>query len=300
MVRHHGGLLERAAVFQVGGDSGRPEGVVPDLRLDAGRRGAPSDHGVGVRLGQGGRRQRVRPSPDRPEQRPFGSLGEPAAVDIVVQVGLEVVVAGHLVALAALLVQANPQAPVLDVGVLDLHRERRADPRERIDHEADQRAVAQADRRRHVDRVEQGARLRRIEHGRLAALHAVRGPADGRGRVHRHDLARHKPVEQMADRGEALFDRRRRSRAAELLDIGGDMQRLHVGDRRDAGRLAPGQEFPRGDRVGAPGVPVADLGREEFQESVRASGRLPRRRGPGQTDQAGTISRSPVMARTLL
>ena len=174
MVRHRGGLFERAAVLQVGRDPGRPEGVIADLRLDAGRRGAPADHGVGVRLGQGGRGQRVRPAADRAEQRPLGIAGEPAAVDVVVQVGLEVVVAGHLVPLAALLVQPHPQPPVLDVDVLDLHRERRADPRERIDHEADQRAVAKADRRRHVDRVEQRARLRGIEHRRLAALHDVR------------------------------------------------------------------------------------------------------------------------------
>ena len=71
----------------------------------------------------------------------------------------------------------------------------------------------------------------------------------------------------MADRGEALLDGRRRPLAAELLDVGGDMQRLHVGDRRDAGALAPDQKFPRGDRVGAARVPVADLSREEFQEA---------------------------------
>ena len=94
------------------------------------------------------------------------------------------------------------------------------------------------------------------------------GPADGRGRVHRHDLARHKPVEQMADRGEALLDRRRGALAAELLDVGGDVQRLHVGDRGDAGAFAPGQEFPRRLRVGAARVPVADLGGEEFEEAL--------------------------------
>jgi hypothetical protein len=37
-----------------------------------------------------------------------------------------------------------------------------------------------------------------------------------------HDLARHKPVEQVTDRGEALLDSRRRSLAAELLDVGGE------------------------------------------------------------------------------
>ncbi len=74
----------------------------------------------------------------------------------------------------------------------------------------------------------------------------------------------------MADRGEALLDGRRGSLAAELLDIGGDVQRLHVGDRRDAGALAPGQELPRRLGVGAARVPVADVGGEEFEEA-RAS-----------------------------
>jgi len=34
----------------------------------------------------------------------------------------------------------------------------------------------------------------------------------------------------VTDCSEALFDGRRGSLAAELLDIGGDVQRLHVGD----------------------------------------------------------------------
>jgi hypothetical protein len=54
MVRHAGRLLERAAVFQVGGDPGRAEAVIADLCANAGRGGAPSDHEVGVGLGQGG------------------------------------------------------------------------------------------------------------------------------------------------------------------------------------------------------------------------------------------------------
>ena len=36
VVRHRGGVFERAAVFQVGGDAGRAEGVIADLGLDAG------------------------------------------------------------------------------------------------------------------------------------------------------------------------------------------------------------------------------------------------------------------------
>ena len=74
-------------------------------------------------------------------------------VDVSVKVGLKVVMARHFMTLAALLMQTNPQPSVLHVHVLDLHGERCADPRELIDHEADQRAVAKANGLRHVDRV---------------------------------------------------------------------------------------------------------------------------------------------------
>ena len=108
MVRHGGGLFERAAVLEIGRDPGRPERVVADLRLDVGRRRAAADHGVGIGLGQRRRRQRVRAAADCPKQRPLRIGHEPAAVDVGVKVGFEIVVAGHFVALAALLVQAHP------------------------------------------------------------------------------------------------------------------------------------------------------------------------------------------------
>ena len=60
-------------------------------------------------------------------------LGQAAAIDVGVEKGLEVVVAGHLVALAALFVKPHPQPPVLNVGVLDLHRQRRADAGEAVE-----------------------------------------------------------------------------------------------------------------------------------------------------------------------
>jgi hypothetical protein len=46
MVRHGRGLLERAAVFQIGRDSGCPEAVVAELGFDAGCGRTPADHCV--------------------------------------------------------------------------------------------------------------------------------------------------------------------------------------------------------------------------------------------------------------
>jgi len=53
--------------------------------------------------------------------------------------------------LAAFLLQADPHAAVLNVHVMAAHLERCADAREAVDHQLDQRAVAQTERRAVVD-----------------------------------------------------------------------------------------------------------------------------------------------------
>ena len=81
--------------------------------------------------------------------------------EVGVEIGFEIVVRRHFVALAAFFVQAHPPAFALAVIVLDAHGDGRADAREGIGHQGDQRAVAQADDGRDVDAVEQLARLGR-------------------------------------------------------------------------------------------------------------------------------------------
>jgi hypothetical protein len=79
---------------------------------------------------------------------------------------------------------------------------------------------------RRVDRVEELPRLGRIEHRRLAAAHDVEWPAHGGGRICRHNLARHHPIKQMPQSGEAKLCGRRGSRARQFLDVGGDVNAL--------------------------------------------------------------------------
>ena len=175
--------------------------------------------------------------------------------------------AGHLVPLAALLVQPHPEAAVLHVGVLDPHPERRPDPGEGVDHEPDQGPVAQADHRRDVDSIQELARLLGGQHRRPAALHDMARAAHRGGRVDRHHLAGHQPVEQVADRGQALLDGRRGELARLRLDPGRDVQRPHGGERRHAMALAPGEEVAHGAAVGPARVRVADRGGEELEET---------------------------------
>jgi hypothetical protein len=80
------------------------------------------------------------------------------------------------VALAALLAEPHPQAAVLRVDGFDCHTKRRTDPGEGIDHQPDQRVIAQASVRRHIDAVEQRARFGRITYPRFPAVTTCRGP----------------------------------------------------------------------------------------------------------------------------
>jgi len=76
--------------------------------------------------------------------------------------------AGHLVVLAAFLVQAHPQGLLFAVHIPDVDGYRGRDPREGVDHEPDQRPVPQADQGIGRDRADQLPGLGRRQDRRLA------------------------------------------------------------------------------------------------------------------------------------
>lgn len=121
MVRHGGGLFQRAAVLEIGRDAGRPEAVVAGFRGNAGGSEAPPDHRVGVGLGERGPGQPPGAAPNRAEQWPLRVVAQARAVEVGDQVLLQIVVAGHGMPLAAFLMEPHPQAAVLNIHVLDLH-----------------------------------------------------------------------------------------------------------------------------------------------------------------------------------
>jgi hypothetical protein len=84
-----------------------------------------------------------------------------------------------------------------------------ADPREGIGHGRDQRAIAQAYQRGRFNGIEQSAGFVTGEVGRLAFSYDMPGATHRVGRIHIDDVAGHEPVEQHAQRGQILFDRRR-------------------------------------------------------------------------------------------
>lgn len=137
--------------------------------------------------------------------------------------------------------RSHPQAAVLHVYVLDPHGGGRTDPGEGVDHQPDQRPIAQADRRAYVDCVEDRTGLVRREHGRLAPLHDMLRPSHGAGRVERQHAAGRQPVEHHPDRSQALLDRWGAVAPSQLLDVGGDIDRADCGIEGRACRSSQAQ-----------------------------------------------------------
>jgi hypothetical protein len=90
-----------------------------------------------------------------------------------------------------------------------------------------------------------GARLDRLQHGGLAFADDMLCSTHRGGGIGWHDLTDHQPVEQMTDCGEPLLHGWSRRRLRLCLEPRGDVQRLHIAERRYSVFLAPGQEQPR-------------------------------------------------------
>jgi Periplasmic binding proteins and sugar binding domain of LacI family len=160
------------------------------------------------------------------------------------------------VTLAAFLMQTDPPVLALGIVVLDTPGDGRADAGEGEGHHRNQRPIAETHQGRCVDAVQQLAGLFVGQYRGLAGFDDVFRAAHRMRRIGRDNLADDEPVEQHADRGEVLLDRRLLEILPKPFDIGGDLQRLDVGDLADRMMVAPGEE-PR-----HAGIFVADGGGE--------------------------------------
>src|SRR5262245_6537423 len=114
MRRHLAGLLQRAPILEVGRDASAAEGVVADLRCDAGRPGVTAHHTpsivsvepltIELRLPT-----TIRATFDGLEEGDPSGVREFGTLKVFGQIALQRVVAGHFVELAALLVQPHPE-----------------------------------------------------------------------------------------------------------------------------------------------------------------------------------------------
>lgn len=259
--------FQLTAIDQIGGDPGRAEGVVANFGRDPGLDRPAPNHRPGMNALQPPIGQILGLLVDRAEKGRLLLIADAGCPEIIPEIEFEIMVAGHPMLLAAFLMQPEPEPVPLIEEIVDIHGKRRADPREAIDHHADQRPVAQSDQRLSRDAVDQRARLLRRQHRRLAFLDHMLRAAHRHRRVDPHDMAGDQPVEQHADRRELLLDARRRVVLAQMLDIGGDVHRLDVGQPGDPMIVAPMAKSGRRPAVGLACVRVVDLGGEELDEA---------------------------------
>ena len=291
-VRRHGlSILQSAAGFKIGGDAGGAEGMAADLDGNAKFGRSSLDHAPGVDAVHWRVGQRAGAANGRAEQGSLAGVAETGRLDISVEIGFEIVMRGHFMALAAFLMQPHPPALALGVVVLNTHGDDRADAREGEGHHRNHRSISQPDDGRRVDAVEQLAGLFTGQHRGFAGFDDVLRPPHRMGRIGRDDLASDQPVEQHANGGEVLLHRRLFKILAERFDIGGDMQRLDISDFTNGVMITPGEEPHDGVIVSRARVLVADRRGEEFEEAARGllagvgdHSRHDDRRGDGRGD----------------
>ena len=139
--------------------------------------------------------------------------------------------------------------------------------------------IPQPHRVREVQGTEQCPRLPGGQLRRLAVHHGVLlAPHGGKG-VQRHGMARHQGVEEVTQGGQGQIPGGVRS--GQLLDKTPGQPRRDLA-QLDPLLLAPSQKAPHGTGIGAAGVGVGDLGREELVSGE--AGILP---GPLQEGREG-------------
>jgi hypothetical protein len=94
--------FQLAAVLHIGGDTGRPESMITDARLDAGRFRATADDAVGVLLEEGIGCKLAGLAACAAEEIAVDVIGDAGRFDIIVQTLIETVMTGNVVLLTDL------------------------------------------------------------------------------------------------------------------------------------------------------------------------------------------------------
>ncbi len=282
-------VFQRAVALKVIGDSGCAHRMIADARFDACVSRAPLNHPVAVLLCHA-----VWPAGEtsgRAKQRPVLVVPDARCRDVCVEIRFQLWHARRFVFLAAFFVQAHPSAPSLAEIIPDVHLQHRADAGERVDHNADKRAVAQARESACVYRGEQSPCFLAVEHWRAAFGYDMPGSAHRVRRVHFDDLADDEPVKEHPDRGQVLFYGGFRKSFTEALDIARDMHRFHVRQIVHAVFRAEFREPAGGIEVSPPCMFILDIRGEEIEEPLRRP-RLFEKQGRGATVSGHKVRRS--------
>src|SRR6266851_7215679 len=122
LMRRHGlCILERAAGLEIGGDARRPEHMAPELDPEPGFGGAAADHAIGVDAVHRRVAEAAGPAERAAEEGGLAVVTDAGRHKVVIDVGLELVVRRHFMALAAFLMEAEPPALAFGIIVVDAH-----------------------------------------------------------------------------------------------------------------------------------------------------------------------------------
>jgi hypothetical protein len=224
--------------------------------------------------------------PDGLEKRGPSCLGQPGTFDVLGQVALQRMMAGHLVELAALLVESHPEPPLLVEEVANVHAAGGGYAGEREHHHADEGTIAQPHHRLRLNRAQQLAGFLGRQDRRLALAELLARGFDGERRVVLEHAASDQMVEQRANGGHVLLE----GGGRQAVGLGGLQVVAHVEgadflDALLAAVLEEGKERAQRPAVGSPRIVVVDGGAQEVLDAIAglAAGSLDDGRRPTMT-----------------
>ena len=166
--------------------------------------------------------------------------------------------------LASFLAKDEPGCIAVLLKITHLHSYDGADPNESVQHDGENRAVAQGNQAvRAIQRVEETASFIAIEDRRFAFVPRKAQSADGTRRVRRQQARAREPFEPLADAGEVQVRARGAEPLDELVEVGGD-ERGGEGREGDAARFQPAAELRHRAPVGGASMGVRDASGEEL------------------------------------
>jgi hypothetical protein len=128
--------------------------MVPDPLREPRSDGPALDHVEGAALVESRRSELAAAPGDAAKERPLLVTRDTRRGEVGIDLGLGIVMGGQLVKLPHLLVEPEPPTLAVLVVVRDPHVDDGADPGKGVNHDADERPVAQTDHGVGLDRVE--------------------------------------------------------------------------------------------------------------------------------------------------
>ena len=185
------------------------------------------------------------------------------------KIGFEIMIARHLDDLSILFVETEPKMSFLNITVFDVEAGGRAYAPKRIQLGGDQSAIAEADDRGHIDRIEKQPCFGRGEDRGFSLAHCVLRPPDRRCRIGTDNSTDYEPIKKHANGGKLLLDRGLIDFFAALFDVGGDVEGLNGRKFASPVMVAPSEETDAGSQIRSARIGVADAACEELEESAR-------------------------------